>query len=166
MSPLSLIEFRTRGKDWGRSRCFRYEFFGTLVVVFVAQKLRSFQQPGPSCFGHSSQPQFSGPQQAQVNAMTREQAEGTPGEVISDLVVELLLRSFGSMLSVVALIPCIEFSYLSVAFPYVVYCSSPYWGLTPRSSGASVVACVLFSGFPCFSAGRGFDPAGGAPGGG
>ncbi|KZV23620.1 hypothetical protein F511_36308 [Dorcoceras hygrometricum] len=44
--------------------------------------------------------------------------------------------------------------------------SSPYWGLTLRSPGAGVVACVLFPGFPGFSAGRGFDPAGGAPGGG
>ncbi|KZV19908.1 hypothetical protein F511_31952 [Dorcoceras hygrometricum] len=38
---------------------------------------RLFQQPRPSCFGQSSQPHFSGPQQAQVNAMTKEQAEGT-----------------------------------------------------------------------------------------
>ncbi|KZV22283.1 hypothetical protein F511_33547 [Dorcoceras hygrometricum] len=42
-------------------------------------QFRPFQQPGPSRFGQSSHPQFSGPQFAQVNAMTREQAEGTSG---------------------------------------------------------------------------------------
>ncbi|KZV21990.1 hypothetical protein F511_41685 [Dorcoceras hygrometricum] len=42
-------------------------------------QFRPFQQPGPLRFGQSSQPQFSGPQYAQVNAITREQAEGTPG---------------------------------------------------------------------------------------
>ncbi|KZV36300.1 hypothetical protein F511_22415 [Dorcoceras hygrometricum] len=42
-------------------------------------QFRPFQQPGPSRFGQSSHPQFSGPQFAQVNAMTREQAKGTPG---------------------------------------------------------------------------------------
>ncbi|KZV41929.1 receptor-like protein kinase [Dorcoceras hygrometricum] len=39
-------------------------------------QLRPFQQPGPSRFGQYSHPQFSGPQFAQVNAMTREQAKG------------------------------------------------------------------------------------------
>ncbi|KZV48688.1 hypothetical protein F511_27059 [Dorcoceras hygrometricum] len=44
---------------------------------------------------------------------------------------------------------------------------SPYWGLTPCPSGAWLVSLfVLFSGNPGFSAGRGFNPAGGAPGGG
>ncbi|KZV54638.1 hypothetical protein F511_02672 [Dorcoceras hygrometricum] len=42
-------------------------------------QFRPFHQPGPSRFGQSSQPQFSGPQFAQMNAMMREQAEGTPG---------------------------------------------------------------------------------------
>ncbi|KZV41502.1 hypothetical protein F511_34631 [Dorcoceras hygrometricum] len=32
------------------------------------------------------------------------------------------------------------------------------------SFGAGVVACVLFSGLPGFSTGRGFDPSGGLPG--
>ncbi|KZV23036.1 hypothetical protein F511_16560 [Dorcoceras hygrometricum] len=44
---------------------------------------RPFQHPGPSRFGQSSQPQFTGPQYAQVNAMTREQAEGTTTGVIA-----------------------------------------------------------------------------------
>ncbi|KZV27993.1 hypothetical protein F511_27319 [Dorcoceras hygrometricum] len=44
---------------------------------------------------------------------------------------------------------------------------SPYWGLTPCPSGAWFVSLfVLFSGNPGFTAGRGFNPAGGAPGGG
>ncbi|KZV55643.1 hypothetical protein F511_29124 [Dorcoceras hygrometricum] len=42
-----------------------------------------FQQPGPSRFGQSSQPQFSTNQFAQVNAMTREQAKGMPIGVIA-----------------------------------------------------------------------------------
>ncbi|KZV48390.1 hypothetical protein F511_29301 [Dorcoceras hygrometricum] len=50
------------------------------------------------------------------------------------------------------------------------YCSrpcSPYWGLTPCPSGALFVSLfVLFSGNPGFTAGRGLNPAGGAPGGG
>ncbi|KZV36676.1 hypothetical protein F511_33497 [Dorcoceras hygrometricum] len=83
----------------------------------------------------------------------------------ADLAVELLLRSFGSLFSVVSLIPCIVFAYLSVAFLMLLYCS-PYWGLTPRSLWGWYLLPVCFSGFPGFSAGRGFDPAGGAPGGG
>ncbi|KZV29938.1 hypothetical protein F511_22829 [Dorcoceras hygrometricum] len=44
---------------------------------------------------------------------------------------------------------------------------SPYWGLTLRSIwGCCVCLPVCCSGFPGYSAGRGFDPAGGAPGGG
>ncbi|KZV20485.1 hypothetical protein F511_31856 [Dorcoceras hygrometricum] len=44
---------------------------------FGEPQYRPFQQSGPSRFGQPSQPQFSGPQHAQVNAMTREQVEGT-----------------------------------------------------------------------------------------
>ncbi|KZV22882.1 ABC transporter C family member 3-like [Dorcoceras hygrometricum] len=44
---------------------------------------------------------------------------------------------------------------------------SPYWGLTPRSLwGCCVCFPVCSSGFPGFAAGRDYDPAGGAPGGG
>ncbi|KZV28644.1 hypothetical protein F511_34086 [Dorcoceras hygrometricum] len=44
---------------------------------------------------------------------------------------------------------------------------SPYWGLTPCPSGAWLFSLfVLFLGNPGFTAGRGFNPAGGAPGGG
>ncbi|KZV41361.1 hypothetical protein F511_38939 [Dorcoceras hygrometricum] len=44
---------------------------------------------------------------------------------------------------------------------------SPYWGLTPRSLwGCCVCLPVSCSGFSGFAAGRGYDPAGGAPGGG
>ncbi|KZV58517.1 hypothetical protein F511_26464 [Dorcoceras hygrometricum] len=51
------------------------------------------------------------------------------------------------------------------------YCTelscSPYWGLTPCPSGPWLFSLfVLFSGNPGFTAGRGFNPAGGAPGGG
>ncbi|KZV31895.1 hypothetical protein F511_42369 [Dorcoceras hygrometricum] len=42
---------------------------------------------------------------------------------------------------------------------------SPYWGLTPCPSGAWFVSLfVLFLGNPGFTAGRGFNPAGGAAG--
>ncbi|KZV35560.1 hypothetical protein F511_32445 [Dorcoceras hygrometricum] len=44
---------------------------------------------------------------------------------------------------------------------------SPYWGLTPRSSGAGCLVCLcVLSGYHGFTAGRGVDPAGSAPGGG
>ncbi|KZV50138.1 spindle pole body component 110-like [Dorcoceras hygrometricum] len=44
---------------------------------------------------------------------------------------------------------------------------SPYWGLTPRSLwDCRVCLLVCCSGFPGFAGGRGYDPAGGAPGGG
>ncbi|KZV47905.1 hypothetical protein F511_15005 [Dorcoceras hygrometricum] len=47
------------------------------------------------------------------------------------------------------------------------YSCSPYWGLTPCPSGAWFISLfVLFSRNPSFTAGRGFNPAGGAPGGG
>ncbi|KZV52928.1 hypothetical protein F511_36538 [Dorcoceras hygrometricum] len=60
-------------------------------------QFRPFQQPGPSRFGQSSHPQFSGPQFSQVNAMTREQAEGTPGGgIIQDqLCIDELGKAIG-----------------------------------------------------------------------
>ncbi|KZV56809.1 hypothetical protein F511_25069 [Dorcoceras hygrometricum] len=51
----------------------------------VTQSRGSFQQTGFSRFRGSSQPRFSGPQQAQVNAMLREQAEDAPEGVIAAL---------------------------------------------------------------------------------
>ncbi|KZV55811.1 hypothetical protein F511_13233 [Dorcoceras hygrometricum] len=57
-------------------------------------QFRPFQHPGPSRFGQYSHPQFSGPQFAQVNDMTREQAEGTPGGgVIADVVFVIAERT-------------------------------------------------------------------------
>ncbi|KZV50134.1 hypothetical protein F511_21283 [Dorcoceras hygrometricum] len=42
---------------------------------------------------------------------------------------------------------------------------SPYWGLTPCHYGAGCLVCLcVFSGYHGFSAGRGVDPAGNAPG--
>ncbi|KZV45556.1 hypothetical protein F511_35314 [Dorcoceras hygrometricum] len=53
--------------------------------------------------------------------------------------------------------------YLMHSFSFIR--CSPYWGLTPCPSGAWFVSLfVLFSGNPGFTAGRGFNPAGGAPG--
>ncbi|KZV20856.1 hypothetical protein F511_40371 [Dorcoceras hygrometricum] len=43
---------------------------------------------------------------------------------------------------------------------------SPYWGLPHVPLGLGFSLFVLFSGNPGFTAGRGFNPAGGAPGGG
>ncbi|KZV23029.1 hypothetical protein F511_14580 [Dorcoceras hygrometricum] len=63
------------GQSRGRSQQFQQPRFGETPF-------RPFQQPGPSRFGQSSQPFFPGPQQAQVNAFTREQAEETPSRVI------------------------------------------------------------------------------------
>ncbi|KZV23045.1 leucine-rich repeat receptor-like protein kinase TDR-like [Dorcoceras hygrometricum] len=47
-----------------------------------------------------------------------------------------------------------------------VLCCSPYCGLAPCPSRAGVVCLCVFSGYHGYSDGRGFDPAGGAPGGG
>ncbi|KZV58411.1 hypothetical protein F511_21168 [Dorcoceras hygrometricum] len=46
-------------------------------------QFRPFQLPGPSRFGQSSHKHFSGPQHAQANDITREQAEGAPSGVIA-----------------------------------------------------------------------------------
>ncbi|KZV46754.1 hypothetical protein F511_30192 [Dorcoceras hygrometricum] len=63
------------GQSRGRSQQFQQPRFGETQI-------RPFQQPGPSRFGQPLQPFFSGPQHAQVNAFTREQAEETPSRVI------------------------------------------------------------------------------------
>ncbi|KZV19814.1 hypothetical protein F511_34405 [Dorcoceras hygrometricum] len=63
------------GQSRGRSQQFQQPRFGETQI-------RPFQQPGPSRFGQPSQPFFPGPQHAQVNAFTREQAEETPSRVI------------------------------------------------------------------------------------
>ncbi|KZV14539.1 hypothetical protein F511_42678 [Dorcoceras hygrometricum] len=62
------------GPSRGRSQQFQQPRLGET-------QFRPFQQPGPSRFGQSSQPFFSGPQHAQVNAITREQAEETPSQI-------------------------------------------------------------------------------------
>ncbi|KZV26414.1 hypothetical protein F511_29212 [Dorcoceras hygrometricum] len=50
---------------------------------------------------------------------------------------------------------------------HLVLSCSPYWGLTLRSLwGCCICLPVCCSGFPGFAAGRGYDPADGAPGGG
>ncbi|KZV22344.1 hypothetical protein F511_20441 [Dorcoceras hygrometricum] len=63
------------GQSRGRSQQFQQPRFGETPF-------RPFQQPDLSRFGQSSQPFFPGPQHAQVNAFTREQAEETPSRVI------------------------------------------------------------------------------------
>ncbi|KZV30241.1 ABC transporter D family member 1-like [Dorcoceras hygrometricum] len=62
-------------------------------------------------------------------------------------------------------ISCIGFARLSTVL-CLLYCCSPYWGLTTRSLWGRVLLPAGCTGFPGFTAGRGFDPAGGAPGGG
>ncbi|KZV49391.1 hypothetical protein F511_38041 [Dorcoceras hygrometricum] len=59
------------------------------------------------------------------------------------------------------------FSFIASAFysccSLLFYSCSSYWGLTPCPSGAWLFSLfVLFSGNPGFTAGRGFNPAGGA----
>ncbi|KZV22895.1 hypothetical protein F511_28518 [Dorcoceras hygrometricum] len=70
---------------------------------FGETPFRPFQQPGPLRFGQSSQPFFPGPQQAQVNAFTREQAEETPSRVIG--VVLNCLLSYLELLACVRRVP-------------------------------------------------------------
>ncbi|KZV33280.1 hypothetical protein F511_05403 [Dorcoceras hygrometricum] len=69
------------GQSRGRSQ--QFQQFQQFQQPHVGETpFRPFQQPGPSRFGPSSQPFFPGPQHAQANAMTREQAEETPSRVI------------------------------------------------------------------------------------
>ncbi|KZV44899.1 hypothetical protein F511_17878 [Dorcoceras hygrometricum] len=77
--PLSGSQ-HTTAPPQGRGGSFRDRSFAAPQQRLGEPQFRPFQQPGPSRFGQYSHPQFSGPQFAQVNAMTREQAEGTPGE--------------------------------------------------------------------------------------
>ncbi|KZV25254.1 hypothetical protein F511_24265 [Dorcoceras hygrometricum] len=51
--------------------------------LFVQSQQLGFQPREPSRFGGSTRPQFPGPQQAQVNALTREQADDRPEGVIA-----------------------------------------------------------------------------------
>ncbi|KZV28234.1 Retrotransposon-like protein [Dorcoceras hygrometricum] len=64
------------GQSRGRSPQFPQPRVGEM-------QFRPFQLPGPSRFGQSSQQFFSGPQHAQANAITKEQAEETPSRVIA-----------------------------------------------------------------------------------
>ncbi|KZV28486.1 hypothetical protein F511_40416 [Dorcoceras hygrometricum] len=80
--------------------------------------------------------------------------------------VEQSLRSFGSLSSVVALFSCIAFAFYLLLFTAVFQLLSVL-GFDPMSPwGWCLFACVCCPGFPGYSAGRGVDPAGGAPGGG
>ncbi|KZV45458.1 hypothetical protein F511_20631 [Dorcoceras hygrometricum] len=82
----SVLVCRVLQPLWGRSPQFQPPRFGET-------QFRPFQQPGPSRFGQSSQPFFSGPQHAQVNTITREQAEETPSRVIGvDWAVKIRIR--------------------------------------------------------------------------
>ncbi|KZV36944.1 hypothetical protein F511_25769 [Dorcoceras hygrometricum] len=74
------------GQSRGRSHQFPQPRLGET-------QFRPFQQPGPSRFGQSSQPFFSRPQHAQVNAITREQAEETPSRVIAAAALFRALRA-------------------------------------------------------------------------
>ncbi|KZV23539.1 hypothetical protein F511_02025 [Dorcoceras hygrometricum] len=79
---------------------------------------------------------------------------------------EFLGSLVGCSLQLLSGVSCIASAfYLMHSFSY--FCCSPYWGLTPCPSGAWLFSLlVLFSGNPGFEAGRGFNPAGGALGGG
>ncbi|KZV39250.1 hypothetical protein F511_28904 [Dorcoceras hygrometricum] len=88
MSPQAAAPPQGRGgSSWGRSPQFLQPRVGET-------QFRPFKLPGPSRFGQSSQQHFSGPQHAQANAITREQAEETPSRVISALVAVVLWQSF------------------------------------------------------------------------
>ncbi|KZV20358.1 ent-kaurene oxidase, chloroplastic [Dorcoceras hygrometricum] len=66
--------------------------------------------------------------------------------------------------SAVACLSCIALAYI-FCYSLLFYSCSPYWGLTPWYLwGCCVCLPVFCSGFPGFAAGRGYDPAGGAPG--
>ncbi|KZV22284.1 hypothetical protein F511_28305 [Dorcoceras hygrometricum] len=79
---------------------------------------------------------------------------------------EFLGSLVGCSLQLLSGVSCIASAfYLMHSFCY--FSCSPYWGLTPCPSGAWLFSLfVLLSGNPGFTAGRGFNPAGGAPGGG
>ncbi|KZV49723.1 hypothetical protein F511_23341 [Dorcoceras hygrometricum] len=70
----------SQGRAGGSSRCCSFPAPHQRVRE---TQYRPFQQTCPSRFGQSSQLQFSGPQHAQVNAMTSEQSEDTPVGVIA-----------------------------------------------------------------------------------
>ncbi|KZV27137.1 tudor domain-containing protein 3 [Dorcoceras hygrometricum] len=101
-------------------------------------QFRLFQQPDPSRFGQSSHPQFSGPQFAQVNAMTRDQAEGTP-----DLCRDTLATVHRTLSSPIADGRQLRLKSL-VAVPYACCLSLP--GCCYRRAGnsrTSYPCCVL-----------------------
>ncbi|KZV35511.1 hypothetical protein F511_32976 [Dorcoceras hygrometricum] len=156
-------------------------------------QFRPFQQSGPSRFGQSSQPQFSGPQFAQLNAMTREQEDGIPTGVIADSIGYPRMRASGEssttrhrllhasgphpipppndpkmlVLEDERVTPVYLISLLGSVSHYERSCCSPYWGLTACPSGVGfIVFLCVFSGHHGFTAGRGVDPAGSAAGGG
>ncbi|KZV31221.1 hypothetical protein F511_09415 [Dorcoceras hygrometricum] len=90
-----------------------------------------------------------------------------PQEVVS--VSQLRMSSLASLVGRASVdIRCLMHSICILSYAFFCYIScSPYWGLTPCPSGAWFVSLfVLFPGNPGFTAGRGFNPAGGAPGGG
>ncbi|KZV35662.1 hypothetical protein F511_15117 [Dorcoceras hygrometricum] len=92
---------------------------------------------------------------------------GTPTSAIDLHVLDLLSEAHRLVLDVRAFlgISCIAPAFYSLLL-FLLYCCSPYWGLTPCPSGAWLFLVALFSGNPGSTAGRGFNPAGGAPGGG
>ncbi|KZV28157.1 hypothetical protein F511_10171 [Dorcoceras hygrometricum] len=90
------------------------------------------------------------------------------GEWVAPTNTTLTVDTYSVAVSIELLSP---FSGIASAFysccSLLFYSCSPYWGLTPCPSGAWLFSLfVLFSGNPGFTAGRGFNPAGGAPGGG
>ncbi|KZV35866.1 hypothetical protein F511_32928 [Dorcoceras hygrometricum] len=80
-----------------------------------------------------------------------------------ELCIEFLDFLFGWSHLLLSSIPCIASSFYFCCL-LLIYSCSPYWGLTPCPSGAWFVCCLLC--FPGHTAGRGGNPAGGAPGGG
>ncbi|KZV46204.1 hypothetical protein F511_26992 [Dorcoceras hygrometricum] len=85
---------------------------------------------------------------------------------IEETMFEFLGSLVGCNLQLLSGVPCIASAfYLMHSFCY--FSCSPYWGLTSCPSGAWLFSFfVLLSGNPGFTAGRGFNLAGGAPGGG
>ncbi|KZV30518.1 hypothetical protein F511_16906 [Dorcoceras hygrometricum] len=69
---------------------------------FTQSQRSGFQPREPSRFGGPSRPQFPGPQQAQVNALTSEQAADMPERIIAEFNVivlgrELMVGEFDSL---------------------------------------------------------------------